>query len=206
VIIVDVMMTHERGWSVLTALDADPELRAVPVVMLSHDAEGRVGFAMGIGDHLTKPVGRERLLEITENYRAKGRTSVALVVDDDRSVRMVVERVLSRQGWEVREAENGLSGLESLSESVPDVILLDLAMPEMDGFEFVARLRGRPEWAQVPVVVVTSKELTEHDRMRLSTGVHDLVSKGDHALKGLLAEVGRAVTRQLMNIVGRPSE
>jgi CheY-like chemotaxis protein len=114
-----------------------------------------------------------------------------LLVDDDDMMRRGMRQVLEKDNWEVIEAENGRVALARLSESLPDVIMLDLMMPEMDGFEFVVELRSRAEWRDIPVLVITAKDLTAEERSRLNGGVEHVLQKGASDVDELLREIGR---------------
>jgi PAS domain S-box-containing protein len=181
VITLDVMMPGMDGWTVLAALKGDPALAAIPVVMLSVADEQRLGFALGAAEYLTKPIERERLAAVLRRYSARPRPAGAahhvLVVEDDGDVRRVLRRTLESEGWAVGEAENGRVALERMAQRVPDLILLDLMMPEMNGFEFLEALRERAAWRDVPVVVITAKELSDEERRRLNGDVERVVTK-----------------------------
>jgi CheY-like chemotaxis protein/anti-sigma regulatory factor (Ser/Thr protein kinase) len=178
-ITLDVMMPGMDGWAVLAALKADPELAAIPVVMVTIvDTERERGFALGAVDYLTKPVEWKRLLAVVRGLRDAGQPGPVLVVDDDPAIREMVRRGLEREGIPVVEAEHGRAALSRLAAPRPALILLDLMMPEMDGFEFLETLRGLPEFAAIPVVVLTSRDLTPEDRARLDGRVERIVAKG----------------------------
>ncbi|MGH3147472.1 MAG: response regulator, partial [Rubrobacter sp.] len=199
VITLDAMMPGTDGWTVLSRLKANPEISNIPVVMLTMVDDRSLGYALGAAEYLTKPIERQRLVSILEKYRNDQSSSDVLVVDDEPANRNTLRRLLEKEGFGVAEAENGRVALEHVARSRPSAILLDLMMPEMDGFEFVARLRGREEWRDIPVVVVTSKEITRQDRLRLDGYVAQVVQKDEHGRDDLLAEVRdlvRAYTRQ----------
>ena len=141
VISLDVLMPGMDGWTVLRALKGDPLTSSIPVVMVSMLDDRDIGYALGAADYLTKPFDREKLVLALRRFRQGSSPRPVLVVEDDPATREVVRRALERDGWIVSEADNGRRALESLSRSVPDLIVLDLMMPEMDGFEFVAELR-----------------------------------------------------------------
>jgi hypothetical protein len=190
VITLDVMMPGMDGWAVLAALKADPELAAVPVVMVTIvDTERERGFTLGAVDYLTKPVDWKRLLGVVRGLRDAGQPGPVLVVDDDPAMREMMRRSLERESIPVVEAENGRVALSRLAAPRPALILLDLMMPEMDGFEFLETLRGLPELATIPVVVLTSRDLTVEDHARLDGLVERIVAKGGLGRDELLKEI-----------------
>jgi CheY-like chemotaxis protein len=189
-ITLDVMMPGLDGWAVLSALKADPDLADIPVVMLTIVDDKNLGYTLGAADYLTKPIDRERLVTVLDKYR---RDLPVLVVDDDLTVRQLLRRMLEPEGYAVLEAENGRAALERLRELSPALILLDLMMPEMDGFEFLAEFRRHEAWRAIPVVVVTAKDLSGEDRERLNGYVQKILQKGTHGRSELLAEVRELV-------------
>jgi CheY-like chemotaxis protein len=189
-ITLDVTMPGMDGWAVLSALKADPELADIPVIMLTMVDDRNLGYALGASDYLTKPVDRERLIAVLRRYR---QDLPVLVVDDDAGFRELMRRVLEREGYTVTEADNGRAGLDQLREHLPGVILLDLMMPEMDGFEFLDEFRRHEAWRAIPVVVVTAKELTAEDHERLNGGVARILQKGASSRESLLVEVRELV-------------
>jgi PAS domain S-box-containing protein len=190
-IFLDVLMPKMDGWSVLAGLKADRELADIPVVMLTIVGDHEMGYVLGASEYLTKPIDRDRLANLISKYRPKDSSRVAMVVDDDDPTRQVICRTLTRQGWTVVEAENGRVALDRLAEHKPNLILLDLAMPEMDGFDFLTALRKDPANASTPVVVLTSKDLTPAERFQLGGRVEKILQKGAYSREALLAEVKR---------------
>ncbi|MBI4494086.1 MAG: response regulator, partial [Chloroflexi bacterium] len=188
-ITLDVMMPSMDGWTVLAALKADPMLADIPVIMMSMVGDKNLGYALGATEYLTKPINRERLVAILKEHEREPHARQVLVVEDDPSIREMTRRMLEREGWSVVEAENGRVGLEQVARQRPDLILLDLMMPEMDGFQFVTELRQRTEWQSIPVVVVTAKDLTTEDRLRLNGYVERILQKGSYSREELLGEV-----------------
>jgi signal transduction histidine kinase/CheY-like chemotaxis protein len=190
-ITLDVMMPGMDGWAVLSALKADPAVAGIPVIMLTIVDDKNLGYALGASDYLTKPIDRERLATVLRQYR---RDRPVLVVDDDAGLRQLLRRMLEPEGYAVVEAENGRVALERLRDVAPSVILLDLMMPEMDGFEFVAEFRRHEAWRAIPIVVVTARDLSRDDRERLNGYVEKILQKGTHDRERLLAEVRELVS------------
>ncbi len=188
VITLDVLMPGQDGWEVLAALKNDPEMAGIPVVMLSITDDRNLGYALGASEYLTKPIERARLAAVLARYRRPPGGSV-LVVEDDPDTRAMLRRSLERAGWQVGEAENGRIGLERVAADRPSLVLLDLMMPEMDGFEFLDALRGRMGALSPDVVVITAKELTADERRRLNGGVERVIQKHAFDADAFLAEV-----------------
>jgi CheY-like chemotaxis protein len=193
-ITLDVMMPGMDGWAVLSALKADPEVAGIPVIMLTIVDDRNLGYALGASDYLTKPIDRERLVTVLKQHR---RDRPVLVVDDDAEVRQLLRRMLESEGFAVVEAENGRVALERLRGEPPSLILLDLMMPEMDGFEFVAELRRDEGWRAIPVVVITARDLSRDDRERLNGHVEKILQKGTYDRDQLLAEVRELVAQSV---------
>jgi len=193
VIALDVMMLGMEGWTVLVNLKSDPELTGIPVIMLTIADDKSKGFAPGAFDYMTKPIDRDRLLSMLQRYQSAAPPSKILVVEDDAPMREMLRRMLEKEGWVVDEAENGRVALQQLPVGNPALILLDLMMPEMDGIEFVSELRKHEAWRSTPVVVITAKELTAHDRLQLSRYVNRVFHKGAFSREMLLAEVHNLV-------------
>jgi CheY-like chemotaxis protein len=155
------------------------------------DDKGR-GFALGACDYLAKPIDKRQLLGLLTKFTTRARPRSVLLVEDDENTRSVLRRLLELEGWTVREAVNGRAGLDQLSEDTPGLILLDLMMPEMDGFEFVAKLQGTLEWRSLPVVVVTAKDITGEDLLRLRGYTHRVFRKDASNFDKLLKDLGSA--------------
>jgi CheY-like chemotaxis protein len=177
------------GWAVLTALKADPELASIPVIMLTiHDNQSH-GFALGAVDYMVKPIDAARLTSVLQRYSTGGTTNLALLIEDDISLRELTRRQLQKVGWSVVEVENGREALKRLTEIAPTVILLDLMMPEMDGFTFLTELHKREEWRSLPVIVTSAKTLTPEERLRLNGAVATIMQKGTYTCDTLLHQV-----------------
>jgi signal transduction histidine kinase/CheY-like chemotaxis protein len=194
----DIMMPDLDGWTVLAAIKGDPALASTPVVLMSIVEQKNRGYALGAAEYLVKPVDRGKLIETLRQIcgAAAGRV---LLVDDDDTVRRSVRSALEPIGWQVTEAENGQVAVDALATAKPDVIILDLMMPKMDGFEFMEKLRGRPDWRDIPVLVITSKDLTDEDRARLNGGVERIIQKSnrDEMLRQLSGVIGKYVKKRI---------
>ena len=184
VITLDIIMPDLDGWSVLKALKDDPELRAIPVVLVTIMDDRDMGFALGAADFVTKPFDRELLLQAVNRHRRGDGSAQVLVVDDDPRSRDMLRRTLQKEGWTVAEAVNGREALGQLERSRPALVLLDLMMPEMDGFEVLERMRREDAWRDIPVIIVTAKDLTREEVDRLNGQVVKVLQKGTYRAPG----------------------
>ncbi|NJN18643.1 MAG: ammonium transporter [Oscillochloris sp.] len=200
-ITLDVMMPEIDGWTVLSELKGDPELRHIPVIMLTMVDDQERGLALGAAEFLHKPIDRERLVSAIERYWKRGKSNqekpVILVVEDDDTTRGMLQRLLEREGWLVKTAENGEVALGRVTEQRPDLILLDLMMPKMDGFEVISALRSTTIWRTIPIVVLTAMDLSAGDRLRLNGYVARVLQKGAYHHDELLADVRELVLRAI---------
>jgi CheY-like chemotaxis protein/two-component sensor histidine kinase len=193
VITLDVFMPDMDGWSVLQAIKQDADLRRIPVIMMTISDEKQKGITLGASGYLTKPVDRTQLAQLL--HRFKTAMPRALVVEDNLTDSEMMRRLLVGEGWEVTVASNGREALERLKSEHPNLILLDLMMPEMDGFEFLAEFRETPKFASTPVIVVTAADLSLEDRRRLDGGVEHILRKAAPSREDFL--------RQIRDLIGR---
>ena len=209
VILLDVTMPRMDGWSVLRALRADPELGDTPIIMVTVLDEQNLAFSLGATDYLHKPIEWGQLKSAMERFKPSEHDGPVLVIDDDADARERMATLLGREGWRVTSAEHGRAGLDAVAARMPSLILLDLMMPEMDGFAFLRALRARPEWRDIPVVVLTAKDVTADDRRRLAGQADRVLQKGQLGLSDL-AETLRALvsptsTTSTMKVGGQPT-
>lgn len=196
-ITLDVMMPHQDGWSVLCALKADPELADIPTIVLTMMDNKPMGMALGASDYMTKPIDRHRLIALLQKYQQRqsdsssdqGPVESILIVEDDPATRDLLHRVLENHGWKTFVAENGRRGLEAIAAHPPDLILLDLMMPEMDGFEFLNALKQYPQWRSIPVVVMTAKDITPQEYLQLKGSVQTILQKQGLSFERLCTEI-----------------
>ena len=180
-------MPGTDGWTVLTELKVDPELANIPVFVISMVDDENKGYSLGASEYLTKPIYRTRIHILMKRY--KWDSGSALVVEDDTGTRKMLSKMLEDYGLNVAEAGNGRIALDEVQKKPPSVIFLDLMMPVMDGFEFLEELRKKPKWRSIPIVVITSKNLTHADRLRLNGGVEKLIEKKSLEQNDFLKEV-----------------
>lgn len=189
VILLDVRMPNLNGWEVLSRLKSDPDLASIPVVMVTIEDDQSLGCALGATDYLVKPVDYDRLLTLLQPYRTDSPPTSVMVVEDNTDNREMICRQLTKVGWRVLEAENGLKALEVMQIEQPGIILLDLMMPEMDGFEFIRELRQHAQWRSLPVIVLTAKDLTLEERQWLDGRTQRIYQKGTSNRQLLLDEI-----------------
>ena len=193
VITLDVMMPDLEGGSVLAALRQDSDLAEIPVLMVTIVDEHRRGIALGAAGYLTKPIDRDRLHRLVSRFRAPTPPTRVLLVEDDPVQRERVRSWLEGQQWFVQEATNGREALARLKNEKPDLILLDLMMPEMDGFAVVAALQKEAGWRDIPVIVITARDLDTQDRERLNSGVQSVLVKDMFRPAELVERIRRLV-------------
>ncbi|MGV3635208.1 MAG: response regulator [Pseudorhodoplanes sp.] len=196
VITLDVMMPKLDGWSVLGKLKSEAALASIPVIMLTIVDERTMGYSLGASEYMTKPVDRNRLIELLRRFASTAREAVVLVVDDSDDVRAVVRATVEKAGLKTVEAENGQVALDWLKKNpAPALVLLDLMMPVMDGFTFLDQVRHVPALAQVPIVVLTAKDLTEAERRMVNERTLLVLTKGAQPLSSLGSALA-AIARQ----------
>src|SRR6266516_1134346 len=185
-VILDILLPGIDGWEVLAQLKADPRTAPIPVIVVSMlDERGR-GFALGAAEYLVKPVGKDQLMAALHRAAAMPeRKHTVVAIDDDPLAIELVRASLEPEGWTVLGAATGQEGLALIRERQPSAVLLDLLMPGMDGFEVVEALRADPDTKSVPVVILTSKSMTQQDKERLQGRITYVARKTDFDLSGL---------------------
>jgi PAS domain S-box-containing protein len=197
-ITLDIMLPNMDGWEFLTRLKGAPALAAIPVVIISIVADRSKGFARGAAAVMQKPISRQELygslVELGLFPTSQGRKLNVLVVDDDpQAVQLMAVRLLGLAGT-VRRAYCGRDAIDAAREELPDLIVLDLMMPEMDGFDVVKALQEHPDTARIPVLVVTAKQITAEDRAVLNGYVTTILEKGEFDRERFAAEVRLAMS------------
>jgi CheY-like chemotaxis protein len=194
-ILLDVKMPGMDGWRVLSQLKNDSLLSDIPVIMTSIEEDRNKGYALGATDYLVKPVGRDQLATILNKYQIGDQSQrLVMVVEDDKITRELMANMLKKEGLRVFKAENGQVALEHIEDKKPSLILLDLLMPEMDGFELIEHLRENPKWRSIPVVVLTSTKLSTEDQAKLHGYVDFIFQKESHNREELLGGIQKQIT------------
>jgi signal transduction histidine kinase/CheY-like chemotaxis protein len=196
-VVLDLYLPKLDGWDVLALLKADPSTSAIPVIIVSMLDERGKGFALGAADYLVKPVGREEVLTALNRAVALPELQPSVVaIDDDPKALKLVSAALAPEGWTVLPAASGEDGVALTRSRHPSVVLLDLLMPGMDGFDVVAQLRRDPETASIPIVILTAKTMTREDKERLRGQISYVANKGEFD-SGHLADLVRRATDSL---------
>ena len=205
-ITLDLLLPKVDGWDLLVRLKGEPETREIPVVIVSIVDQPGKGFALGAADYLLKPVSREDLIHALQRVNLTGRQremKTILTIDDDPMAAELVEAILTEEGFRVLKAYGGEEGLSTARQEAPALIILDLLMPGVDGFTVVERLRADPTTATIPIVILTSKNLTLHEKERLSGEIAYLAHKSEFSrtsfvelVRGLLPHSGLVGQRQ----------
>jgi CheY-like chemotaxis protein len=190
----DLVLPGVDGWEVLKRLKADEDTKHIPVVIISMIDNRDLGLALGADDYFVKPVDRARLLERLRSITSRGGNGAMprlLVIDDDIAIHALIDEDLAGLGYAIDKAFSGEDGLRVAEETSPDVIILDLMMPGMSGFEVAGSLKENPRTADIPILILTSKEISNQDRAMLHTKVSSFVQKGTSAREQLLREIRR---------------
>ncbi|HAI69786.1 MAG TPA: hybrid sensor histidine kinase/response regulator [Gammaproteobacteria bacterium] len=196
-ILLDVMMPDMNGWEVLTILKNNTLLADTPVIMTSIEENCKTGIALlGATDFLPKPLNSPQLAAILEKYDIGGpANNLIMVVEDDETLREITAEVLKKEGLRVFKAENGQVALDHIAYQKPVLILLDLYMPEMDGFEFLTHLRQNEAWRSIPVIVLTSAILSAEDQARLHGYVETIFQKQTNNRDELLSHIHQMISQ-----------
>jgi hypothetical protein len=199
-ITLDLMLPDMSGWDVLRAARAAGLNREVPVIVVTVLADKGTGVGFAIHDFLEKPTSKEQLLDALKRagHRATDGATVLLVDDDKQDLRLF-QNALKQKGYVTIARSNAVAALRAATEQPPDIIVLDLVMPRMDGFEFLRRFRAAEHGRHTPVIVLTSKQLVKKEQELLGAMAEGVVTKGDGSVEALLAEIS-------MTLVHRPPE
>lgn len=178
-IILDIFIPKIDGWNVLTELKSRPDTRPIPIIIVSITENRELGFSMGAIEYFVKPVKREHLIESVRQARNKAQKPLVtvLVVDDEPLNIEALSTTLEGMECEVLTALSGREGIRLAEERLPDLIILDLIMPQITGFDVVHRLREHPQAKDIPIFIFTAKDITEEERQQLNCHVRAIVPK-----------------------------
>ena len=194
VITLDLMLPVKDGWQVMKELKRHPLCRHIPIIIVSIIDEKNLGFSLGAVDYFLKPVNKEELLSAMDRVRIEPRANShvpkVLVIDDDRAATDLIEVILESEGYDVIKAFHGKEGLEIAARERPDVIILDLIMPEMSGVNVAYQLKQIPATRSIPIIILTSMDIDQETRSQLGSYVAGLMSKSSFTKKDLLREIG----------------
>ena len=191
-IILDIQMPTMSGWEVLKELKCQPLTSGIPIILLTINDEQHESYEVGANDYLFKPIDRDRLITTVDKYRADSQSRLSvLVVEDDINVRSMLKRMLEKENCIVAEAQDGYEALEIMLSQAPQLILLDLMMPNVDGFEFIhlLRLQQHMDMTTTPIVILTAKDLSNDDYIRLSGSVQKILQKSNTTSTEILTEI-----------------
>ena len=193
IIILDIVMPDMDGWTVYKKLKTTPLLSQIPVIIVTIGDYEKMAKDFGVVDFLTKPIKWKTLNVILSKYKIIGKSKHILVIDDDSATRIILRKMLVKDGWRVDEAENGKVALDRIKKEKPELILLDLLMPVMDGFKFLKVIKGKDSLIDIPIIVITSKDLTADDYSYLTANVDRVIQKGDYTRKEIINRIDVAV-------------
>jgi signal transduction histidine kinase/CheY-like chemotaxis protein len=197
IITLDVVMNGFDGWRVLAALKEDPRTAKIPVVLLTMVDDREKGFALGAADYLVKPATPEEVAQVLDRHRSGTPPFRVLVVEDDEATREAFRTMVERTGWEFSGAGDGAQALALMEGRAPNLILLDLMMPGMDGFAFVSELQKDERWTRIPIIVVTAKDIAGDDVIRLpKPQVQQILQKGLFGRQELVEAVRRLISER----------
>ena len=194
-VLLDIDMPEVDGWTVLAMMKRNVVLAEIPVVIVSVIDNYTVGFAMGASEYLVKPIDYNRLLDILLKLSTDGHFGTVLIADDDDDARAIARRAVQRVGYEISEARNGKEVIKCLETNPPDMILLDLMMPEMDGFEVLERMRANEAWRDIKVVVVTALNVGPKEFEYLGREGQKVLHKGSYTPRSIFQTVRSILDR-----------
>lgn len=192
-ITLDIMMPWQDGWATLSASKEEPLTSDIPVIIISIVDEKNLGFSLGALDYITKPIDKCHLLSSLNNIKKPVKD--ILVIDDSKQDAALMHAMLEPEGYSVHTEEGGTRGLAAIQKKQPDLLILDLMMPDMSGFEVIRQLKLTPETAQIPIFIVSAKTLTEIEAEYLRKNTEGLLVKGQYKREDMVGEVTNCLAR-----------
>lgn len=196
VVLLDILLPDIDGQNILAKIKTNQRLKHIPVVIISMTDDKTMAFALGASDYFVKPLDYDNLLTTLTKLLHRDAPNRVLVAEDDDSSRELVCRMLKNRGYQVFEASNGQDVIDFLQEDQPDMILLDLVMPKLDGFEVIEHIQSNPDWANIPVVIFTGMDLSKDDFSRLGPFKNDVLPKGQTTTDNLFWKVFSMIAEQ----------
>ncbi len=192
-ITLDILLPKKDGWQVLKEMKTQPNLQSIPVIILSVTEERQLAFGLGAVDHLVKPIDKGALLTSLRSLKLPSRAGSprVLVVDDDPQTVRLLSTVLTNDGYEVVKVYGGSEAIEAAISQSPDLIILDMMMPKVDGFQVIRRLTDDPRTQNIPIIICTALDLTDEDRSRLNGQIQSVIPKTGKVKEELLAAIKR---------------
>jgi signal transduction histidine kinase/DNA-binding response OmpR family regulator len=194
-ITLDIMMPKKDGWQVLRELKKDPETQDIPVIILSIVDNKRLGFSLGAAEYIVKPVEKQVLLRKLRNLEKTTTIKKVLVVDDEQDTVELIGNVLRETGYQIEVAYNSKDAIKAIKDFVPDLIVLNLTMPEVSGFDVIEYLKTEEGVKDIPLIVITRKDLTEKDIDELDGRIQGILNKGVLAKEDLLKEIKDTISK-----------
>ena len=191
-IILDIMIPNKDGWDILQEIKSDPDIKNIPVIIYSIIDNKELGFALGATDFLVKPIDRKLLIDKLNELNIKSRLhkkTTILCIDDNEDTLEYLKEVLQTVDYNVITASSGKKGIESAITSLPDLIVLDIMMPDINGFEVAHILKSKPETSLIPIIIFTAKELTINDRLKLAGKVKKIMQKSHFSSDDILRSI-----------------
>jgi len=193
IIILDIVMPDMDGWTVYKKLKKTPLISQIPVIIVTIGDYEKMAKDFGVVDFLAKPIKWNTLNVILSKYKIISKSKHILVIDDDSATRIILRKMLVKDGWRVDEAENGKVAFDRIKKEKPELILLDLLMPVMDGFKFLKVIKAEHSLIDIPIIVITSKDLTADDYSYLTANVDRVIQKGDYTRKEIINRIDIAI-------------
>ena len=192
IIILDIIMPDIDGWTVYKKIKSIPLLSEVPIIIVTVGDYKKMAYDFGITEFLSKPINWDTLSDTINKYKIEMKKNHILIVDDDNVTRTILKKMLIKDGWSIAEAENGREALKSIKDKQPALILLDLIMPIMDGFEFLNKINNYED-QNIPVIIITSKDLSEDDLKYLNKNSNNIIQKGNYTRNQLVTEIDKVI-------------
>ena len=193
IIILDIIMPDVDGWTVYQKIKKIPLLSQIPIIIVTIGDYERMAKDFGVVDFLSKPIVWNNLHHILKKYKVVSKSKHILVIDDDSSTRTILRKMLIKDGWRVDEAGNGKVAIERMGMQIPELVLLDLLMPVMDGFKFLKEIKKVDAWSKIPIIVITSKDLTVDDYSFLTDNVDKVIQKGKYNRKEIIDQIDESI-------------